>query len=170
MVERTPPRGAGGRGVPLSEAVEIPEVRAALEGLCAAKAATRLTDGDRDRLRAVGAAMRDAVDRGDLLGYARLNQQLHAMVRALSGQRTAELILDRLRGQNVHHQFRLALLPGRAAASLPEHLAIIEALCAGDPGAAEAAVHGHLRSVVAALPAVAPLHALGDHLGHLPGG
>jgi DNA-binding FadR family transcriptional regulator len=44
--------------------------------------------------------------------------------------------------------------PGRPAVSLPQHLEIIDALCAGDPDAAEAAVRTHLRSVIAALPAV----------------
>jgi DNA-binding GntR family transcriptional regulator len=94
----------------------------ALEGLCAAKAAERLTDEDRAQLREVGDAMETAVSSGDLLGYSELNQRLHAMIRSLSGQHTARAILERLRGQNVRHQFRLALQPGRAAVSLPQHL------------------------------------------------
>ncbi|MCO1656142.1 GntR family transcriptional regulator [Pseudonocardia sp. S2-4] len=154
LVERVQHRGARVRAVPLAEAVEVTEVRMVVEGLCAAKAATRLADADRERLRGLGAAMREAVAAGDLLGYSELNQRLHALVRALGGQATAAGVLERLRGQNVRHRFRLALLPGRVAASLPEHLEIIEALCSGDPRAAEAAVRGHLRSVIAALPAV----------------
>ena len=126
----------------------------ALEGLCAAKAATRLTDDDRDRLRGIGTAMQEAVRSGDLLGYSELNRQLHALIRTLGGQSTAQTILERLRGQNVRHQFRLALHPGRAAVSLPQHLEIIEALCAGEAEAAEAAVRRHLHSVVETLPEV----------------
>ena len=76
--------------------------------------------------------MQEAVRSGDLLGYSELNRQLHALIRTLGGQSTAQAILERLRGQNVRHQFRLALHPGRAAVSLPQHLEIIEALCAGD--------------------------------------
>src|SRR6478609_971246 len=48
LVERVQNRGARVRAVSVAEAVEITEVRAALEGLCAAKAAARLTDEDRD--------------------------------------------------------------------------------------------------------------------------
>lgn len=154
LVERVQNRGARVRAVSLAEAIEITEVRMALEGLCAAKAATRLTDDDRDRLRGVGTAMQEAVRSGDLLGYSELNRQLHALIRTLGGQSTAQAILERLRGQNVRHQFRLALHPGRAAVSLPQHREIIEALCAGDAEAAEAAVRRHLHSVVETLPQV----------------
>lgn len=154
LVERVQNRGARVRAVSLAEAIEITEVRMALEGLCAAKAATRLTDDDRDRLRGIGTAMQEAVRSGDLLGYSELNRQLHALIRTLGGQSTAQAILERLRGQNVRHQFRLALHPGRAAVSLPQHLEIIDALCAGDADAAEAAVRRHLHSVIETLPEV----------------
>ena len=155
LVERMPNRGARVRAVSLAEAIEITEVRMALEGLCAAKAAERLTDEDRDQLRGLGTAMQEAVASGDVLGYSEFNKQLHTRIRELSGQDTARGILERLRGQNVRHQFRLAMHPGRPSVSLPEHLEIIDALCAGDPEAAESAVRRHLRSVVDALPAVA---------------
>lgn len=154
LVERVQNRGARVRAVSLAEAVEITEVRMALEGLCAAKAAERLTDADRDHLREIGAAMRAAVASGDLLGYSELNRRLHGLVLELSGQATAGGILDRLRGQNVRHQFQLAMHPGRPAISLPQHLEIIEALCASDAERAEAAMRGHIRSVIATLPEV----------------
>jgi DNA-binding GntR family transcriptional regulator len=154
LVERVQNRGARVRAISLEEAIEITEVRMALEGLCAAKAATRLTDADRDRLRSVGASMRDAVASGDLLGYSDLNKQLHALIRDLSGQATARTVLERLRGQNVRHQFRLAMHPGRPSVSLPQHLEIIDALCSGDAAAAETAVRNHLRSVIETLPLV----------------
>jgi DNA-binding GntR family transcriptional regulator len=154
LVERVANRGARVRAVSLAEAIEITEVRMALEGLCAAKAATRLTEDDRDRLRGIGTAMQEAVRSGDLLGYSELNRELHALIRTLGGQSTAQAVLERLRGQNVRHQFRLALHPGRAAVSLPQHLEIIEALCAGAAEAAEAAVRRHLSSVIETLPEV----------------
>jgi DNA-binding GntR family transcriptional regulator len=154
LVERVQNRGARVRAVSLAEAVEITEVRMVLEGLCAAKAAERLTDEDRDRLRGIGTAMEAAVAAGDLLGYSELNKQLHALVRTLAGQNTAGSILERLRAQNIRHQFRLAMHPGRPSVSLPQHLQIIEALCAGDAEAAEAAMRRHLRSVIDTLPEV----------------
>jgi DNA-binding GntR family transcriptional regulator len=154
LVERVQNRGARVRAVSLAEAIEITEVRMALEGLCAAKAAERLTDDYRDRLGRIASAMRDAVASGDLLGYSELNRELHSLIRTLAGQETARAILERLRAQNVRHQFQLAMHPGRAGVSLSQHLEIIDALCARDPDAAEAAMRRHLRSVIDTLPEI----------------
>lgn len=126
----------------------------ALEGLCAAKAAERATDDDRRELSEIGVRMRAAVAGGDMFGYSELNKRLHDLVLTISGQATARAVLARLRGQNVRRQFRLAMHPGRPNTSLPQHLEIIEAVGAGGPEAAEAAMRKHLRSVVEALPEV----------------
>lgn len=151
LVERVPNRGARVRAVSLAEAIEISEVRMALEGLCAAKAAERVTVEEVRELAALGERMSEAVATGDVLGYSRLNQDLHRRVREISGQRTAHELLERLRAQNVRHQFKLAMRPGRLADSLPEHLAIIDAIAIGDPILAEATTRAHLRSVISAL-------------------
>jgi DNA-binding GntR family transcriptional regulator len=151
LVERVQNRGARVRAVPLAEAVEISEVRMVLEGLCAAKAAEHVTKDEAKQLKAIGRQMRTAVSKGDVLGYSRLNQELHRMVREIGGQRTASDVLERLRAQSVRHQFKLAMHPGRPSVSLPEHLAIIDAICAHDPAAAEEAARAHLRSVIVAL-------------------
>jgi DNA-binding GntR family transcriptional regulator len=151
LVERVQNRGARVRAVSLAEAVEISEVRMVLEGLCAAKAAEHVTAEEVAELQAVGERMRAAVGGGDVLGYSQLNQLLHRRVREISAQRTAREVLERLRAQSVRHQFKLAMRPGRPAVSLPEHLAIIDAICARDPAAAEHATRAHLRSVITAL-------------------
>ncbi|HWC79342.1 MAG TPA: GntR family transcriptional regulator [Pseudonocardiaceae bacterium] len=154
LVERIQNRGARVRAVSLAEAVEITEVRMALEGVCAAKAAQRADDADHQALRAIGERMRAAVAGGDVLGYSQLNQELHALILSLSGQTTARTVLERLRLQNVRHQFRLAMQPGRPSVSLPQHLELIEAICTGDADGAEAKMRAHLRSVIDALPEV----------------
>jgi DNA-binding GntR family transcriptional regulator len=158
LIERVQNRGARVRAVPLDEAIEISEVRMVIEGLCAAKAAERITAAEIGELQGIGESMRAAVASGDVLGYSRLNERLHGRIRAISGQGTAAKVLERLRAQNVRHQFRLAMHPGRANVSLPEHLRIIEAICAHDSDAAEQAARDHLRSVIRTLP----------DIGHLP--
>ncbi|MEJ3748017.1 GntR family transcriptional regulator [Actinomycetes bacterium KLBMP 9797] len=154
LVERVQNRGARVRAVSVAEAVEICEVRMVVEGLCAAKAAERVTPPDVAELTAIGEKMRAAVSAGDVLGYSRLNEELHRRVREISGQETARNVLERLRAQSVRHQFKLAMHPGRPTASLPEHLAIIDAIRAGDPAAAEQAARAHLRGVIATLRAL----------------
>jgi DNA-binding GntR family transcriptional regulator len=151
LIERMQNRGARVRAVSFDEAIEICEVRMVLEGLCAAKAAEHITDAESKELEDIGESMRSAVSAGDVLGYSRLNERLHSRVREISAQRTAATVLERLRAQNVRHQFKLAMLPGRSNVSLPEHLAIIEAIRAQDPAAAEQAARAHLRSVIQAL-------------------
>lgn len=151
LIERVQNRGARVRAVSLEEAVEISEVRMVIEGLCAAKAAERATEDDVAGLRSIGEEMRAAVASGDVLGYSRLNERLHRRVREIGGQRTAAGVLERLRAQSVRHQFRLAMHPGRPQVSLPQHLAITEAIAARDPESAERAARAHLRSVIETL-------------------
>lgn len=151
LVERIANRGARVRVIPLEEAVQIVECRAVLEGLCAAQAAGRAQDEDRELLRGLGERMRAAVASGDVMEYSKLNQQLHAHILRLSDQQVAAGLLERLNAQIVRHQFRLSLRPGRPQTSLSEHLDLIEAVCAGDAPAAERAAREHLASVAAAL-------------------
>ncbi|WP_372481947.1 GntR family transcriptional regulator [Streptomyces fuscigenes] len=148
LVELVPRRGARVRVVSVEEAIQITECRAALEGLCARRAATHAPAEQRESLREIGAGMRAAVSGGDLNTYSALNRRLHARIAEMSGQTVAGGLLDRLKGQMVRYQFRLALRPGRPTKSLPQHLAIIEAIVAGDGAAAEEAARAHLDSVI----------------------
>ncbi|MGY0071191.1 GntR family transcriptional regulator [Streptomyces sp. QTS137] len=151
LVERIRNRGSRVRVVTVEEAVAITECRMVLEGLCAAKTAATADDAQLDRLTELGTAMSKAVADGEPLVYSQLNQELHTRIQEFSGQRTAVALLDRLNGQLVRHRFQLALRPGRSQHSLTEHLAMIEAIRARDPEAAEAAVRAHLTSVIEAL-------------------
>lgn len=151
LVERIPHRGARVRVVTIEEAVAITECRMVLEGLCAAKAAANATDEQIDGLRRLGAAMVAAVEEREPMRYSVANRELHRMVQEIAEQPVASELLQRLHGQLVRHQFRLALRGGRSRESLPEHLAIIDAIASRDPEAAAQAAHTHLRSVITAL-------------------
>jgi DNA-binding GntR family transcriptional regulator len=151
LVERIQNRGARVRAVSVEEAVEITEVRAALEAICAAKAAEHVTEEDVQELQALGETMRQAVETGDLLKYSDCNKTLHRRVIELGGHHTAAALIARLRGQSVRFQFRLAMQPGRPSVSLPEHLEIVDAVCAKDPERAAAAMEKHLKSVATAI-------------------
>lgn len=151
LVERIRNRGSRVRVVSVEEAVAITECRMVLEGLCAAKAAVEASEEQLTELADLGTAMSKAVADGEPLTYSDLNHQLHARIREISGQQVAVELLERLNAQLVRHRFQLALRPGRAQRSLGEHLAVIEAIRARDPQAAEAAVRAHLASVIDAL-------------------
>jgi DNA-binding GntR family transcriptional regulator len=151
LVELQPNRGARVREISVAEAIEITEVRRAVEGLVAARAAEQITDADIIGLRELGDQMRAAVKNADMLRYSELNARLHGTVRTIAQHRSATKIIEQLNGQMVRHQFRLSLVPGRPSVSLPEHLAIIDAICARDPAGADRAMQDHLTSVLDAL-------------------
>ena len=151
LIEREPHRGARVRLVSEQEAVEILQARAALEGLAASEAATNITPAGTDQLRAVLENQRAALAKEDLLGASDVNAQLHAKIVELSGHATAQRLIRALNSQMVRFQFRTILIPGRPAQSHQEHLAIVEAVAAGDAKKAERAMHRHLTNVAQAL-------------------
>lgn len=151
FVERVQNRGARVRAVSVDEAVEITEVRSALEALCARKAAERISDAQASDLRELARQMEDAVQRGDRESYSACNQRLHAKIIEVSAQQTAAATIQRLRGQVVRFQFQLARQAGRPNVSLPQHLAIIDAVCRHDPDGAAEAMRLHLESVADAI-------------------
>jgi DNA-binding GntR family transcriptional regulator len=116
-----------------------------------AKTAASVTDDELDEFVRLRQDMIEAVAGGDLVEYSRLNQLLDQRVRILSRHATASEVLGRLHAQSVRHQFKLSSRPQRAKISVLEHAAIIDAIVARDPDAAERAVRVHLQSVIGAL-------------------
>jgi len=144
LVVREPNRGARVRSVSDTEAIEIAETRLAVEGMVARQAAERATSTDRKALRAIATRMRQAVERNDYNAFSESNAALHREIRRIGGNETANRILQTLKSHLGRLQYRVILLPGRPAASLAEHRAIVEAICAGDGEAAEVAMRRHL--------------------------
>ena len=93
------------------------------------------------------ARQRALLEQGDLLGASDTNADLHAALLELSGHGTAQRLIRALNSQTVRYQYRTILIPGRSAASVAEHTAIVEAVTAGKPDEAEAAMRKHLFNV-----------------------
>ena len=151
LVSREVNRGATVRRISVDEAIQIAEARAALESLLASRAASNATDDDRAQLADVITRMRSAVEIGDHVTYSNLNAELHQLIREVGRHQVASELVGALRNRAYHHQFRLALMPGRPRESLEQHAAIVEAINDGDEAGAAAAATQHLRSVVQAL-------------------
>jgi DNA-binding GntR family transcriptional regulator len=151
LVVREPHRGARVRKVSNEEAVEILQARAVLEGLAARQAAERIDEAGTERLVACLARHRELLDLGDLLGASDANADLHAALLGLSGHGTAQRLIHALHAQTVRYQYRTILIPGRSAASVDEHAAIVEAVTGGRPDDADAAMRRHLFNVAQAV-------------------
>jgi DNA-binding GntR family transcriptional regulator len=151
LVERERNRGARVRRVSEAEAVEILEVRAALESLAARKAAQRATPKDVRELRAILREMGAKRERGDLMAVSDANARLHRRIVEISGHRTVSRVSGMLISQIVRFQYRTVLLPGRPDRSHREHAAIVDAIATGDAEGAERAMRRHLSHVAEAL-------------------
>jgi DNA-binding GntR family transcriptional regulator len=151
LVELVPQRGC--RVVELSEddADALFPVMALLEGRCAHEAALRATDDDLRALRRLHEDLERHAAAQDIDGYYRVNHLFHSRVQQLAHNRW----LDRCTG-DLRKFVRLMRgvqlsLPGRIAASLKEHRALIDALEAHDAERAERAMNAHLMAQLVAL-------------------
>jgi DNA-binding GntR family transcriptional regulator len=151
LVEHERHRGSRVRLVELSEAVEIQEARAVLEGLAARLAAQRATPADVESLKAILAEMQRLRQADNLLGVSNENAKLHRRLLEISGHETASRLIATLNSQIVRFQYRTILLPGRSERSAVEHAAIVDAIASGDANAAEDAMRTHLSHIADAL-------------------
>lgn len=125
------------------EILEMILAWAALEAMAARLAATEASDAQIAALRAHAERNSGSAARADLSEYSEANMIFHQMVLGMSGVR---LLARMAEGLFVHmHAVRRRAMAegGRAQRSVADHMAIIEALEARDPDAAEAACRDH---------------------------
>lgn len=119
-------------------------MRADLESQATLLAAWRLTAADLDQLTAINRQMRDAVPREDFDALNRLNGEWHLLIYGAADNR---ILLDVI--QHLWKRFVWEvnwILPNRARLSIDEHVAIVDALRAGEAEAAARLVKDHIKS------------------------
>jgi DNA-binding GntR family transcriptional regulator len=145
VIEIVPNRGALVRRLSMREALELFEIRMALEALAARRAAGNMEDGcARERFsRAIAFIWKDE-PRYSTGEYITENQAFHSAIY----EAAANLELARLNSQLhlslIMSQIRSALTSEIIGDSLTEHRRIAEAILAGDAAAAEKASNNHL--------------------------
>ena len=144
-------RGARVRLISDREALEIEEVRATLEAMLARRAATRATAAHLRELRQVVVEMRERVAEKDAIGYSELNASFHQVIWAAADHPTTSRLVGGLKSQSIRFQYQTIMRPGRTERSLREHEAVLNALKAHDPDAAESAMREHLAEVLQTL-------------------
>lgn len=151
LIERQANRGATVRRITAAEAIQITEARAVLESLIASQAARHASAADHVELAKIIADMEAATSDDDSQAYSELNAVLHQRLRDMSDHDIASALVDNLQARAAHHQYRLAMMPGRSLESLDQHRVIVEAVVAGDEAGAAQAMHDHLQSVITVL-------------------
>jgi DNA-binding GntR family transcriptional regulator len=123
-------------------------MREAIETAAIERVAATATDEQIACLRQNLDAQTLRVAQGDTPGFYELDGGMHALLLSFTGFRRPAQVSETA-WLHVNRARRLILpLPGRIAATLDEHRAIVEAVAARDPEAARLAVRTHLRQLL----------------------
>lgn len=146
FVELRHQRGAIVRRLTRRDMAELFEVRERLEGLAAALCAARVNEGDhRARLKAMREQWLRADLRSNSLKHMEENVELHGAIVAMAGNQRLTRMLEPLQIPGYRIQFLQLLDDERRVRSAEEHIAIIDALLAGDASRAERLMREHVR-------------------------
>jgi DNA-binding GntR family transcriptional regulator len=133
------------RALPLEEFMNILNVRRLVEGEAARLAAGRVPVAELERLKfRIGEALalpEDAVTPE----FAASDRDLHLLIATASGNSVLQQLINDLRTRTA--MYRFGRLPERRKTVCAEHLAIIDALMAGDPQRSQQAMQDHVDQV-----------------------
>ena len=132
LVELRLRRGAFVRFPALDEVIEMFEVMAEVEALCARHAARRMTTDDQTTIYTALVACETASTQNDIDAYYRANRAFHVAIYAAAGNRFLAREAERLHRRLKPFRRLQLRVRGRMAESLDEHRAIFDALVAGD--------------------------------------
>ncbi|MDE2612865.1 MAG: phosphonate utilization associated transcriptional regulator [Burkholderiales bacterium] len=137
-------RGVFVRDIPIDEAIEIFDLRAAMDELVGRQLAERITPAALKEVRAMVDDMERAVKAGDARSYHLLNLRFHDRLVEMAGNGKLTAIYRKLiKELSLFRRLNLAdgwLMPISAG----EHRAIVKAIAAGDPAAAGKAMFDHV--------------------------
>lgn len=133
------------RALPIEEFMHILNVRRLVEGEAARLAAGRVPAADLEQVKArleEALKLPEGVITPEL---AATDHDLHALIADACGNPVIRQIIRDLRTRTA--MFRFGRLPTRRASVCAEHLAIVDALMAGDAPRAQQAMHEHVDQV-----------------------
>ena len=140
LVQYQPGRGVTVAKVSPEDLDELYAIRGVIEGLCARLAAPHMTPGKIAVLRKLLQRMSNRYERNDLGAVVQLHRRFNDLVSLACLRPRVRELADRYREYTERGQLRsIQFLPGRFAAVLKEHQAIVEALEKRQAGTAESA-------------------------------
>lgn len=145
LITIAPMRGAIVTRLSESEAADVVELRAALEGFSARLAARRLGTEAGESLARVLAAGEEAAARGDVAELGRLNNQFHGELATAGSNRVLADFMRTLRAKT--HWLFEAVSRDRAVESWREHAAILRAVLERDEEMAALLASRHVTAV-----------------------
>ena len=147
LVVNLPYRGAFVRRFTVDEIDDVFQVRAALEGLAARRAAARLNEEQLAGVRALLDECQAALDVGDLAGFGQADARFHRALADASGNVTLVEMLESLRLRVQVMRDLANNEPGLRERTAVERQQILDALERRDGDAAARLLEGHINSV-----------------------
>lgn len=144
LVELRGRQGAVVRTISAQILVEMFQVMAELEGLCARLAARRASPAQLGRMEAIHKRLEDVGVSGDVDLFYDVNQEFHEAVYEASCNGFLADQTRRLRNQVAAYRRRVTHRPSRIPKTLKEHGEVIAAIRAHDDEAAQRAMRDHV--------------------------
>jgi DNA-binding GntR family transcriptional regulator len=148
FADRQPNRGVVAHRFGIEELLRLYDMREVNEGLCARLAAhnARAEIWD-DLIETFGDKMADIVERKDFDAYSTQYERLRARLITVADSPPLAALLERLNDMTRIVGRRMLLVSDRATHALNDHRAVLTALRAGDPCAAEQLRRATIRNV-----------------------
>jgi DNA-binding GntR family transcriptional regulator len=144
LVELRGRQGATVRAIKAEALIEMFQVMAELEGLCARLAARRVSQAWSSEISKIHQRLVTAGETGDIDIFYDINQEFHEAVYEASRNAFLADQTRKLRNQVAAYRRWVTRMPNRIADTLREHEAIIQAILAHDPERAHATMRDHV--------------------------
>ncbi len=144
LVEQIPRRGVFVRQPGPVELIEMFQVMAELEGLCARLAARRMSAAERKELLRIHKASGKRMSDDDFEGFFEDNNDFHEVIFVASKNRFLQQESRSLRNRVNPYRRYITYLPGRMTKSYNEHEQIIAAIDRGDGDEAQRLMRDHV--------------------------
>jgi DNA-binding GntR family transcriptional regulator len=144
LVELRGRQGAIVRAIKAEALIEMFQVMAELEGLCARLAARRVSQAWRGEISEIHQRLVAAGETGDIDLFYDVNQEFHEAIYDASRNAYAADQTRKLRNQVAAYRRRVTRMPSRIADTVREHEAIMQAILAHDPERAHSTMRDHV--------------------------
>jgi len=156
LVDILPRSGTYVSRIDLEAVREALVIRQALERISVSEAAKRATARGIGQLRRILREQRAV--KTDVLAFHETHEQLHATIADIAGHPALWRVVRREKAPVDRFRLLALPLPGRADRLIEQHTAVVDAIAAHDPEAADTAMQSHLRDVLPGFEALAILH------------
>ncbi|MDP5308697.1 GntR family transcriptional regulator [Paracoccus spongiarum] len=157
LAEVRPQRGTYIAAISLSAVLSARLIREAVESDLIRMVAAAPSEALCTTLRRQLDAQREASARQDVEAFDELDDLFHRALAVAAGQEHVWTVLDELKSQ-MNRLRHITVRVFDQQKLIEQHRAIVEAVCAGNPDAAEQAMRRHLRELLNDLPEIARSH------------